>query len=216
MGSNKKICLFRKISRAELIHAHGRTTLAFLVFVKSLRLINLPIIFHDRSLRNRTRPVNSLVVPILGKCSCKPLCRGLCQVGGLVRLARLPNQKITIIENAIDLGAICNATSVNIREKLNIPDNIAVGIVTCGIRREKGIDILLEALARSSGSERLKILVVGGERDKPYAGACRALNKALGLGEKVIFLGERLDARNLFQEVDFALVPSRSESGPWC
>lgn len=210
----KKFAYLVKSQKADLIHAHGRTTLAFLVLLKTLRLINLPIIFHDHyglveldtSIPFWFRHWGGFHISrYVGVCS---------KLGDWAQSALISTKKLTIIENAIDLDPILKSFPANIRKEFNLSDDIPIGIVTCGIRREKGIDILLEALAQSSWAEGVIILVVGGERDKLYFRTCNALRNALGLEKNVIFLGERLDARNLFHEVDFALIPSLSESGP--
>ena len=210
----KKFAYLVKSQKVDLIHAHGRTTLAFLVLVKTLRLINLPIIFHDHYGLVELDTSIPFWFRYWGGFYVSHYVGVYSKLGAWAQLAQISKNKITVIENAIDLDPICKSSPANIRKEFNISDDIPIGIVTCGIRREKGIDILLEALAQSSWAEKVKILVVGGERDTPYFRTCNALRNALGLEKKVIFLGERLDARNLFHEVDFALIPSLSESGP--
>jgi glycosyltransferase involved in cell wall biosynthesis len=89
-----------------------------------------------------------------------------------------------------------------------------LGIVVGGIRPDKGIDVLLNALSISQHRGAFKILLIGGERDSVYAAACRAQCSMLGLEQEAMFAGQRADAAALLSECDFAVLPSRSEAAP--
>jgi glycosyltransferase involved in cell wall biosynthesis len=50
--------------------------------------------------------------------------------------------------------------------------------------------------------------------DEAYAKACLALRDELGLRERVLFLGSRADIVELLAGADFAVLCSKTESGP--
>lgn len=80
------------------------------------------------------------------------------------------------------------------------------------LRKLKGVDVLIEALAllRAQG-KTLRAVIVG---DGPDRDAFLALAKLHGLGEAVSFPGA-MPARNAFAKGRLLLVPSRAESLPY-
>lgn len=201
-------------NRVEVLHAHGRSTFSLLAMVKSLGLVRQPIVLHDHFGKIELDVSVPLWFRLWGK-------RFVAQYVGVyakllewAKTAGVPEDRLTLIENALDLCRLRRTAAPNLREELGIPASAPIGIVVGGIRPEKGIDVLLESLARSVYRGAAKILVVGGERDAAYLRKCEAQRSALKLEDSVLFLGERYDAASLMRGVDFALVPSRSESGP--
>jgi len=210
----RKFAFIVHAKQVDILQAHSRTTLAFLALTKTLGLIKVPIILHDHY---GGIEIDSSI-PIWFRLWAKHLISHYvgvyAKLGEWAESAGINPNKISVIENALDLSAFLKPVSLNIRQELNIPANMPLGIVIGGIRKEKGIDILLKVLAQGSFRRHLKILVVGGERDKDYAQNCRKERNQLGLEDCVIFLGERHDVPDLLGEADFGLIPSRSESGP--
>ena len=69
----------------------------------------------------------------------------------------------------------------------------------------KGVEVAIEALARSRSASRPELLVVG---DGPDLGSCRALAERLGLRGRVRFLGLRDDVERVLAACRLAWVPS--------
>ena len=198
----------------DLLQAHGRSTFAFLAFAKMVGLVRCPIILHDHF--GMIELDES--VPLWFRVWAKRFTMnyvGVCnRLGHWGEAAGIAPKKISVIENALNLTRIQNATPVDLRHEFGIQADVPIGLVVGGLRHEKGIDILLQALAISKYGRSAKILVVGGERSKEYADKCRLLSSRLNLTDTVLFVGERGDVPNLIRSVDFGLLPSRSESGP--
>lgn len=197
----------------EVLHAHGRSTLSFLAVLRTLGYIRLPIVLHDHAGLERDGSVPAWL-RAWGN-------RHIAQYVGVYEKqsswalrAGIPQGRIHVIGNAIDLERVRRVVPVDIRRQFQIDDGSLIGLVVGGIRPEKGIDILLEALARCQCTERLRVLIVGGVRDPIYAAACQAQCTKLGLEGTVRFVGERPDVPELLHAADFALIPSRCESGP--
>jgi glycosyltransferase involved in cell wall biosynthesis len=198
----------------DLIHAHGRDTFSFCLFVRALRLYSVPILLHDH-FGNIERDVSAPSwFRIYG---CRHVER---YIGVSRRLADwavqhgVPSDLTDVLYNALDLGRIAQIQPVDVRRQFNIGPGTIVGIVICGIRFEKGIHILLECLAQLKPDVDLCILIVGGDRDEAYAVRCRGLVTSLGIDHRVRFVGERTDALALAKGSDFGIIPSLSESGP--
>jgi glycosyltransferase involved in cell wall biosynthesis len=196
----------------DLIQAHSRSTLAFLSVLKTLKMIRVPIVFLDHYGKIDIDTSVPWWFRWWGK-YCLSHYVGVCEaLGAWVRTAGLPPQKISVIENGLDLSTLMQAEPVDIRKELNLPLDVPLGIVVGGLRHEKGTDVLIEAVAQSARARDLIILVVGGDRDPEYARRCRERAAALGLEDNLLFLGQRLDVPHLLRGADFALMPSRSEA----
>jgi len=203
--------------RVDILHAHLRSTFSFLAFLKMLRLIQPPIILHDHfgDTIELERPVMPLWFRLWGRRYLSRYVGVYPKLGESARSAGVPVEKINVIEYALNFSRIRSAEPIDLRKEFNIPGHIrTVGLVVGNIRPAKGIDTLLHALSHSTRRDSVVILVVGGERDPAYAAQCRALQRALRLNQTVIFTGERSDVPRLLHSADFAVMPSRSESGP--
>jgi glycosyltransferase involved in cell wall biosynthesis len=87
-------------------------------------------------------------------------------------------------------------------------------IVAVGrLARQKGFDLLIDALARGGGrltSARLALVGEGAERARLEQRAA-----ASGLGARVRFLGDRRDAAGFLAAADLVALPSRREGLPY-
>jgi glycosyltransferase involved in cell wall biosynthesis len=96
------------------------------------------------------------------------------------------------------------------RATLGLAPGERVGIVIGRLSREKGVDVLLAALARRGGPA-LTILVAG---DGPARAGLEAAIARDGLGRTVRLLGQVADVRPLYAAADLLVLPSRSEGLP--
>lgn len=210
----KRFAALLRMRKVDLFHAHGFSTFAFLAVAKLLGLARAPIILHDHYGNIEfDRPVPPWF-QVWGKAQLERYVGVYRKLALWAQAAGVPARKIEVIENALDLSRFGTGIRLNIRRELGIPADVAVGVALGNFRFEKGYDVLIEAIAMSACRERMRVVCVGGPRDRAYYDACRARVAALGLDRHVIFLGERADALHILRGADFALLPSRSESGP--
>jgi glycosyltransferase involved in cell wall biosynthesis len=195
-----------------VVHAHGRYSFALMLTVRIVARMRAPVILHDHMAAD-----GASSVPLSFRLVSR---RAVDAYVGVYEGARawaaragIPPGRVQVIDNSLSLARF-NVPGLDLRRAFSIPPDSLVGIVVAGLRREKGIDTLVEALALSRAGERLVVLSVGGDRDPEYAAACRASAAALGSGREVRFIGERADVPALIRGADFALLPSRVESGP--
>ncbi|HTJ00123.1 MAG TPA: glycosyltransferase [Dongiaceae bacterium] len=212
--ANRQFAVLLHEQRPDVLHAHGRSTFAYLALLKTLRQIRVPILLHDHYGKiemDASVPAwfrwwgRHLISQYVGVCAA---------LGDWARSAGVASEKVAVIGNAINLNRVREATGSDLCKELGLPEAGKVGLVVAGIRPEKGIEPLLEAAAQARKQQPFCLIVAGGNRDEEYGRACRARRDALGLKDIVVFAGERADVPRLIRGVDFAVMPSLSESGP--
>ncbi|MGD1047833.1 MAG: glycosyltransferase [Candidatus Krumholzibacteriaceae bacterium] len=121
---------------------------------------------------------------------------------------RTPPAKIRVVRIGIPRPAMEARRSV--REELGIAKSDFLCIMIGSLEERKGHATAFEALAALEAG--VKLLVVG--RGQLEAD-CRAKAAALGLGERVRFLGYRTDVGALLGACDLLLCPSTLEATPY-
>lgn len=200
--------------RPDALHVHGRSSARFVAFGRALGVIRAPYLFQDHyggPWRPSSTTRRALEAPAAYIAASRRQLRE-------ARRAGAPRKRSCIIEPALDLSRFPaavprSAARARLCAELDLDPGVPLGVCVAGIRREKGIDALIEALAEPP-RPKLAIVVVGGVRDEAYARGCRARVAALGLGTVLHFLGERRDLPELLAAADFAVHPARVESGP--
>jgi len=128
-------------------------------------------------------------------------------VSGLVReeLAGIgvPRGAIEVIENGVDLDEY--APGVGDREAVGLPGGVPMAVFVGDIRtRRKNLDTVLEAVRRLEGVH----LAVVGRMEKS---AFPAMASAMGIADRVHFLGFRRDVAAIMRAGDVFVFPSRYE-----
>lgn len=197
----------------QVIHVHGRSSLSFCASAKTLYHNEIPVVFHDHYGRIETdervphwfrlwaRHYVTKYIGVYEKLRAWALTVGI-----------RPGD-IAVIGNGINLERFTASPAVSLRQEFGIESSALVGIIVAGLRPEKGIDLLIDSLSQCTNLN-IRVLVVGGTSDRDYVQQCKLLAKQKGVSDYLIFTGERSDVASLNRAVDFALVPSRSESGP--
>ena len=205
----------RRVIRAErvdVIHAHLRSNVAFVLQLRIVRAIRTPIVFHDHygtievdtSIPAWFRVGHHFIEHYVGVYD---------KLTAWARSAGIDAARTSTIPNALDLSRFVGAPVSELRGELGIgATTLAVMVAT--LRRDKGIEVLLDAVAQSSTREQLRIVIVGTDGDQPYAARCKARCSELGLDRTVTFLGGRTDVPSLLPVADLALLTSHTESGP--
>lgn len=196
------------------VHAHGRSSFSFCALAKSMRMFSRPIILHDHFGEIELNSAVPMWFSLIGKKYVDAYVGVYEKLAVWAESAGIPRDKISVIGNALDLTRFRPQSRNSLRDQLDIPTETNVGLVICGIREEKGIDLLINAVALIKDPKPFLIVVAGGVRDAHYMQSCKSEIEALGLEDKIVFLGEYKDAWSLAFEADFAIMPSRSESGP--
>jgi glycosyltransferase involved in cell wall biosynthesis len=178
-------------------------------------LIDVPLVWYARE-GLEDRPVSRRVLRALGR-----RCDGVIAISRYVASELRPvvpgPAPIHVVRNIVDPARVLPG--------LALPGDLAkpagevwIGIVGA-LTPLKGQDVFLEAAARITADvPSARFLVVGGE---PYAtearlgfgAALRARAAAVGLGARVLFLGERDDAAALIANLDVLVQSNRGPEG---
>lgn len=130
-----------------------------------------------------------------------------------VAVERIAGERIRVVYNGLDPERFAG-DPVRSREKgrslLGLPEGVPVVGIVANLRPVKGIDIFLQAAGLLRTSFPLARFVVVGEG--PERGRLEHLAEALGVAERVTFLGRREDVPDLLPGFDTGVLASRSES----
>lgn len=127
-------------------------------------------------------------------------------------LRALGRGRVRVVRNGIDLQAPAKKSSppINVRRQLGLSHDERLLVAVGRLSPEKGIDVLIDALARLRAPQvRLALVGDGPERERLHARADRA-----GLAERVAFVGHVATPGDYLQAADIVVLPSRSEGIP--
>jgi glycosyltransferase involved in cell wall biosynthesis len=117
------------------------------------------------------------------------------------------SEMISVIPSAVDPKALhTQRERGEIRRELGIADESVCLLVLAALVKRKGIDVLLEALARL---DEKPVVLVAGEGEERAALETQRDNE--GLSQCVRFLGHRQDKPELLAACDALVLPSRHE-----
>jgi glycosyltransferase involved in cell wall biosynthesis len=130
---------------------------------------------------------------------------------------RVPRGRIAVLHNPIDTNRFRpdDRARGSVRRELGIPDHCLV-LGYCGrLVREKGIDVLLRAMARLVADHRaIRLLVIGSDAQnitlhgKRLEPELKAIALQLGIADRIDFLGLRADVERCYNAMDILVVPS--------
>jgi glycosyltransferase involved in cell wall biosynthesis len=191
----------------DVVHCHGQSSFSLVAVLRAVHAIDQPIVLHDHRGLQLQREVPSWF-GVARRWLAAYAAVDPAQLAWAER-AGIPPARRRVIGNAIDIAALARQRITgDALPAAPGPRLIFVG----GLRREKALDVLLDALPRLAAP--VTLFVVGGDADPAYAAACRAQASAPALAGRVAFLGARDDALALAATADLAVHPARSESGP--
>lgn len=206
------VCLL-SANKIDLLLVHMYSSLLFVATARLLGFLpNIPIIFLDHNgdiELNRRLPLSVLCALKI----VKPWYVGVCQdLANAAIKGGIPSEKVRTITNAIVFSPYENAKPADLdryRPTINTP----LGVIVANLRRTKDHFLYLEAFSRIQNLSWV-LLVIGGHNEPDYFRQCQEMSQSLGLGNRIYFLGPRLDVPEILRCCDFGLLSSRSESGP--
>ncbi|OFV94282.1 MAG: hypothetical protein A3F68_08770 [Acidobacteria bacterium RIFCSPLOWO2_12_FULL_54_10] len=204
---------FLKRNRIQVVHAYGFYSMVFAV--PAARLARVPVVVAS------IRDTGELLTP-LQKRAQKAVCRLADSV--LVNAAAVREwlvgqgyneRKIEVIHNGIASDRIDGGGGgQRLRRELGLPPNVPVVAMLSRLNRMKGGAFFLEAAAAvASRFPEVRFLVVGdvGCGEKSYREELEHQAIRLGLGDRVLFTGFRLDIPDILSELSVSVLPSLSE-----
>lgn len=122
----------------------------------------------------------------------------------------IPRQRLSHIENGLDLEAMAPGTRAEVRRELGIEQDERLLISVGRMDRWKAQHVLLEAMARLNRG-RCRLLIVG---DGELRQDLEAQKRRLGLGDRVLMLSYRRDIPRLLHASDIFVLCSIREGLP--
>lgn len=124
----------------------------------------------------------------------------------LIRAARLPSDCVLAIHNGVDVASL--ARGFERSDDADLPAGYRIGYVG-RLDRRKGLEQLLEAMVIIADHiPGARLIIIG---DGPLRPELEAQRRALGISDRVAFLGHRADATALLPRLDAFVQPSLSE-----
>ncbi len=124
-------------------------------------------------------------------------------------------EKIVVIGNGVELSGFSgNGKDGRLRRELGLPSHAPLIVVLSRLNRLKGIDYFLEAAAMIARHfPEARSLLVGDPSmdDAGYREGLERYAARLGLGQRVVFAGSRLDIPQVLSEAAVSVLPSLSE-----
>jgi glycosyltransferase involved in cell wall biosynthesis len=120
--------------------------------------------------------------------------------------------KVEVIYNAVDWSQLEKTLSRDqLRDAVGIPRQAMAAGIIARLTKQKAHPVLFEAMARTPALANLHLLVVG---DGELRDELRQRCGALGLQDRVHFVGARRDLGNILGAIDFFTMPSLWEGLP--
>lgn len=128
-------------------------------------------------------------------------------------IAGVPPERVQVIVHGIDMAAVRAAASREaVRAELGVDEGDVVVVCVANLRREKSLDVLVEAARLALGSEpRLRYFLVG---QGPLAMELDGWIASAGIGERFTALGYREDAPRIMSGADIFTLSSAHEGLP--
>jgi len=131
-------------------------------------------------------------------------------IAGQLREAGVPADKITVIDNGIDLTPFNSAEPI-LKSELNAKGQLLIGAVGRLVEQKGMIYFLTAARQLLKEFPNLTFVIVG---DGPDLGKLQLMAKELHIEDKVRFTGARYDMANVYASLDVFALASIEEGMP--
>jgi glycosyltransferase involved in cell wall biosynthesis len=127
----------------------------------------------------------------------------------MIERERIPEHRIVLRPNGIPRPD--GVERGTLRRELGLAADVPIVGFVGRLSPEKRVDVLVDAIATAATEHELRCVIVG---SGPEEGRLRAQVAELGCGDRVTFLGDRLDAVSLAADFDVAVLSSDREGCP--
>jgi glycosyltransferase involved in cell wall biosynthesis len=206
-----RLASYLRQNRIDIVHAYNFYANVFAL--PAARLAQVPVVLA--SIRDtgeiwtaRQRAVNKLVCRLADRVvvNAEAIKRGLIADG-------YRPERIIVVPNGIMCAPLRTAADRSLHQEFGLsPDDVLIGVVS-RIARLKGLEYFLAAapdvLARIP---RAKFLIIGDNSFNPeYREELKQQTIRLGIQDRVIFTGFRLDVQNILSSLAVSVLPSLKE-----
>lgn len=198
------LCRLLRAEKIDIIHCHWRKTT---VYAQVLHMLTgVDFIWQNHLYPIPHDPIHRALT-FYGKRAVALAVEGY---DFLTREMRIPGEKISIINNGIDLAVyarVSDEACAELKRKWNIPEKAKTIVLFGRLAEQKGHLFLLDAVKNLDGDYRV---IFTGEGPAEYKeGLCARIDE-LGLREKIIFTGN-VTPNEILSICDVMVLPSVSE-----
>jgi glycosyltransferase involved in cell wall biosynthesis len=222
----RDISAFRRLARLlvaerfDLVHAH--LTYASIWGALASRMTGIPLVasLHVQpsaaSPWSRERIRERVMCSLLDRWGARTVAVSAAQGAAYVEMNRLRADKLEVIHNGIEVDVYAAQRGderLEVRREFGIPPEAPIAITVSVLREyRKGIHHLLDAAALAANAvQDLHFLIVG---DGPLRGGLEHQARALGLSDRVRWVGQRADIPRLLAGSDLFVLPSLQDPFP--
>ncbi|WP_417558875.1 glycosyltransferase [Mesoflavibacter zeaxanthinifaciens] len=207
---NNILKLRKYLKQYDIAHIHLFPAQYFAVFANILNGNSCKLIFTEHNTFNR-RMDKKYLLPI-EKFVYRKYTKIVCISQEIKRVfsdnLNIENDKFILIHNGVNLSTLENANTFTLKTiNSNLEEDDKLIIQVSAFRPQKDQKTLIRALSYVK-DEKVKILLVG---DGECREECENLVRQLGLGNRVLFLGQRIDVPSLLKSSDIVVLSSHYE-----
>ncbi|MCC6004733.1 MAG: glycosyltransferase [Thermofilum sp.] len=208
----------KEMKEFDIVHLHEFRTLQNVVVARAAREHGVPYVLQAHGSVPRVgswKTLKLLYDAVYGYKLLRGASRAIALTkaeAGHYRRMGVPEEKIAIIPNGIDLSEYSNLPSKGtFKKKFNIPEDRKIVLYLGRIHKTKGIDLLIKAFSylKNKMKDRDTILVIAGP-DDGYLCEARNLANSLGCYNSVMFTGfiSSEDKLRAIVDADVFITPS--------
>jgi glycosyltransferase involved in cell wall biosynthesis len=188
--------------------AHSFDFYSNLMLIPVARLAGVPVVIgSQRQMGDLLTPMQFRLQSALFRLCDRVTCNSQAAADRLIERG-LRKSKVVVIPNALPEAAFAQTAPALLRR----PETLRVSMIARMNNRVKNHTMFLHVAARLAAKfPALEFLLVG---DGPLRPELEALASQLGIGHRVLFLGERYDIPAILAATDISVLPSSSESLP--
>ncbi|HEX4010841.1 MAG TPA: glycosyltransferase [Solirubrobacteraceae bacterium] len=206
----RRLVALLRHQRFDILHAHmfGSNLWGCLIG----RACRVPIVIaHEQTWSYEGEPLRRwLDGHVIGRLATRFVAVSTRDAERMVTIEGVPVHKIVMIPNAYVPRP--GASDTDLRGQLGLGPEVPLLVVVAQLRPQKALEVLLDAMPRVHEAVPETHLAIAG--DGECRAALEARSRALGLTDRVHFLGRRSDVDAILQAGDLAVMSSDFEGTP--
>jgi len=201
--------------RADLIHAHKHGSLFYAVLFGKL-FCRKKVVAHLHTQLSELRPFHRWLTRYLCRVADRVVFVSGSDLKEMSAAWGLKRDKLRLVYNAVDVQRFRSQDREAARQDLGFGEDVLLVGMIGRVDRLKGYECFLEAAADvlKRNTQPVHFLAVGGAPQAGYLAELMHRREALGIREKISFLGRREDIPQILAALDIFVLSSRVECLP--
>lgn len=195
------------LKKYDIVHVHLFPAQYWVALAKRLSFSKVKLVYteHNTSSRRMRKTVFRIIDPIVYKSYKKIICIANDVLTSLKNHINIPENKIELIHNGVDVKKIRDAASLT-KQCFYKDNDVQLLLQVSSFQGAKDQPTLIKALKFLPDNIRLLLAGDGSRKEE-----CIALVNKLDLAHRVLFLGIRMDVPQLLKTADIIVLSSKYE-----